>query len=76
MKKTLKERYKELKEFSLKVKRLARGTGRSMKIDLNDFEQFFVRYNITLESLDDELKNLENEEQKDIKEGNEKLEKV
>jgi len=55
------------------VKRLARGTGRSMKIDLNDFEQLFVKYNITLESLDDELKNLEEE---NIKEINDKLKKV
>jgi len=59
MKKTLKERYKELKEFSLEVKRLARSTGRSMKVDLSDLEELFVKYNINLEGVEEELNRLE-----------------
>lgn len=59
MKKILKERYKELKEFSLEVKRLVRSVGRSMKVDLSDLEELFVKYNINLEDVEDELKRLE-----------------
>jgi hypothetical protein len=37
---------KRLKEFSIKIKRMARNTGRMRSIDVSDLEPLFVKYNI------------------------------
>lgn len=50
VKKENEERLKELEEFASEVKRRVRSAGKSMSIGVSDFEDIFVKHNITIKN--------------------------